>query len=118
MRSGREGRSVGAHTPSLRVGAEDPRGLTRGPAVGLTFDGAAVEAYAGESVAAALLAGGVRALRRTRGSDAPRGLFCAIGSCYDCLVRIDGSGPVRACLTPVRDGMAVTTHVLGEGAAS
>jgi sarcosine oxidase subunit alpha len=116
--SGRGPRDAGEPARSLRVGAEDPRGLTRRPAVGLTFDGATVEAYAGESVAAALLAGGVRALRRTRGSDAPRGLFCAIGSCYDCLVRIDGSGPVRACLTPVRDGMAVTTHVLGDGAAS
>jgi len=103
---------------SLRVGAEDPRGLTRGPSVSLTFDGAAVEAYLGESVAAALLAGDVRALRRTRGEGAPRGLFCAIGSCHDCLVRIDGSGPVRACLTPVRDAMTVTTHVLGDGAAS
>jgi len=107
-----------APQPSLRVGDEDPRRLTRGPEVQLTFDGAPVEAYAGESVAAALLAGGVRALRRTRNGDVPRGLFCAIGSCHDCLVRIDGSGPVRACLTPVRDGMDVTTHVLGDGAAS
>jgi predicted molibdopterin-dependent oxidoreductase YjgC len=103
---------------SLRVGDDDPRGLTRGPAVTLTFDGTAIEAYAGESVGAALLAADVRALRRTRNGDAPRGLFCGIGSCHDCLVRIDGSGPVRACLTPVRDGMAVTTHVLGEGTAS
>ena len=122
MRSGRKERrsrgSVVDPGQSLRVGAEDPRGLTRGPAVALTFDGAAVEAYTGESVAAALLAGGVRALRRTRNDDAPRGLFCAIGSCHDCLVRIDGSGPVRACLTPVRDGMTVTTHVLGDGPTS
>ncbi len=78
----------------------------------LTFDGVRVEAYAGESVAAALLAADERTLRRTRNGGAPRGLFCAIGSCHDCLVSIDGSGPIRACLTPVRDGMAVTTHVL------
>jgi len=103
---------------SLRVGDDDPRGLTRGPAVTLTFDGTAIEAYAGESVGAALLAADVRALRRTRNGDAPRGLFCGIGSCHDCLVRIDGSGPVRACLTPVHDGMAVTTHVLGDGTPS
>jgi len=106
------------HATSLRVGADDPRGLTRGPAVALTFDGAPIEAYAGESVGAALLAADVRALRRTRNGDAPRGLFCGIGACHDCLVRVDGSGPVRACLTPVRDGMAVTTHVLGEGGPS
>jgi sarcosine oxidase subunit alpha len=99
----------------LRVGAEDPRGITRGAPVHLTFDGADVAAYDGESVAAALLAAGTRTLRRTRRGGLPRGLFCAIGACHDCLVRVDGSGPVRACLTPVRDGMQVTTHVLGEG---
>jgi len=105
-------------TPSLRVGDEDPRGLVRGPAVTLSFDGTPVEAFEGESVAAALLAADVRTLRRTRHGDAPRGLFCAIGSCHDCLVRIDGSGPVRACLTPVRDGMAVATHVLADTAGT
>ena len=103
---------------SLRVGDEDPRGLTRGAALRLTFDGLDVEAYEGESIAAALLAAEVRATRRTRNGDRPRGLFCGIGACHDCLVRVDGSGPVRACLTPVRDGMAVATHVLGEGGPS
>ena len=97
----------------LRVGDEDPRGLTRGAAVDVTFDGEPVVAFEGESVAAALLAAEVRATRTTRRGGRPRGLFCGIGACHDCLVRIDGSGPVRACLTPVRDGMAVTSHVLG-----
>jgi predicted molibdopterin-dependent oxidoreductase YjgC len=103
---------------SLRVGDDDPRGLTRGAPVALTFDEQPIEAYEGESIAAALLAADVRALRRTRRGDAPRGLFCGIGACHDCLVRVDGSGPVRACLTPVHHGMAVTTHVLGEGGPS
>lgn len=107
-----------ARGASLRVGAEDPRGLTRGAPVRMTFDGLPVEAYEGESIAAALLAADVRATRRTRRGDAPRGLFCGIGACHDCLVRVDGSGPVRSCLTPVRDGVAVTTHVLGEGGPS
>jgi predicted molibdopterin-dependent oxidoreductase YjgC len=103
---------------SLRVGDEDPRGLTRGAPVRMTFDGAAVEAYEGESIGAALLAADVRTTRRTRHSGAPRGLFCGIGACHECLVRVDGSGPVRSCLTPVRDGITVTTHVLGEGGPS
>ena len=102
----------------LRVGDEDPRGLTRGPAVRFTFDGVPLTAHDGESVAAALLAAGERATRLTRRGGRPRGLFCAIGACHDCLVRVDGSGPVRSCLTPVHDGMAVTTHVLGEGGPS
>ncbi len=102
----------------LRVGDEDPRGLTRGAPVRLTFDGESVDAFEGESVAAALLADDRRAIRVTRRGGRPRGLFCAIGACHDCLVRVDGSGPVRSCLTPVRDGMAVTTHRLGEGGPS
>jgi predicted molibdopterin-dependent oxidoreductase YjgC len=97
----------------LRVGDEDPRGIVRGPAVRLTFDGAPIDAFEGESVAAALLAADVRATRVTRRGGRPRGLFCGIGACHDCLVRVDGSGPVRSCLTAVRDGMHVTTHVLG-----
>jgi len=103
---------------SLRVGDEDPRGLTRGAAVRMTFDAEPIAAFDGESIAAALLAADLRATRRTRRSNQPRGLFCGIGACHDCLVRVDGSGPVRACLTPVRDGMTVTTHVLGEGGPS
>lgn len=98
----------------LRVGDEDPRGLTRGAPAHVTFDGEPIVAYVGESVGAALLAADVRATRTTRRGGRPRGLFCGIGACHDCLVRIDGSGPVRACLTPVRDGMRVTSHVLGD----
>lgn len=107
-----------AYPDDLRVGAEDPRGLTRGPAVRISFDGEPVDAHEGESIAAALLADDRRATRVTRRGGRPRGPFCAIGACYDCLVRVDGSGPVRSCLTPVRDGMAVTTHVLGDGGPS
>jgi predicted molibdopterin-dependent oxidoreductase YjgC len=102
----------------LRVGDEDPRGLTRGAPVRFSFDGRSVDAFDGESVGAALLAADVRATRLTRHGGRPRGLFCAIGACSDCLVRIDGAAPVRSCLTPVRDGMTVTTHVLGEGGPS
>jgi predicted molibdopterin-dependent oxidoreductase YjgC len=109
---------MGEAHDDLRVGSEDPRGLTRGPAVRLRFDGQDVAAYEGESIAAALLAADRRTTRLTRHAAAPRGLFCAIGACHDCLVRVDGSGPVRSCLTPVRDGMDVTTHLLGEGGPS
>lgn len=96
-------------TDDLRA-TDDPRGLVRGPAVALTFDGRAVPAFAGETVGAALLAAGVRTLRETRFGGAPRGLLCGIGACHDCLVSVDGRGPVRACLTPVADGMRVATH--------
>jgi hypothetical protein len=93
----------------LRVGGADPRGLQRGARVTLRVDGVPIVAYAGESIGAAMLAAGIRTTRHTRHAGAPRGLFCGIGACHDCLVAVDGSGPVRACLTPVHDDAEVTT---------
>jgi hypothetical protein len=66
-------------------------------------------AYEGETVAAALLADGRRAFRRTVRRGEPRGLLCGMGVCFDCLVRVDGRPNVRACQTPVAEGMRVET---------
>lgn len=74
--------------------------------VRIVVDGAPLDAREGDSVASALLAAGRRALRN--GPDGmPRGVFCGIGACFDCLVTIDGRSGQRACLAPVRDGMSV-----------
>jgi len=82
--------------------------VERGRAIQLMVDGQLIPAYEGETVAAALLAAGRRTFRhRVPGGD-PRGVFCGIGMCYDCLVTVDGTRIVRACVTPVRDGMQVT----------
>lgn len=78
----------------------------RGPALLFTFDGEPIDAYQGESVAAALWAAGVRTLRRSSARGEPRGIYCNMGICFDCLVRIGGR-EVRACTTPVLDGMVV-----------
>ena len=95
-------------TTDLRIpAAADPSGITRGTRFTFRFDGATVSAHEGETIAAALLAGGYRELRRTRVSDRPRGLFCAIGTCFDCLVAVDGGGPVRACVTRARPDIEV-----------
>src|SRR5262245_39702722 len=88
--------------------------LTRGRLLHFTFDGQPMEAYEGETVAAALLAGGQRAFRRTARGSEPRGLFCGMGICFDCLVQIDGCPNVRACQTPVAEGMRVEIQ-LGMG---
>lgn len=76
---------------------------------GLTihFDGAPVAARAGDSVAAALLAAGIVATRTTPVSNAPRGPYCMMGVCFECLMVIDGVASRQACLTPVREGMRV-----------
>jgi predicted molibdopterin-dependent oxidoreductase YjgC len=80
-------------------------GTERGAALTIQVDGQQVEAYAGESVAAVLLANGRRRFRHTGKVCRPRGIFCGIGVCYDCLVTIDGVPGVRACVTPVSPGM-------------
>lgn len=81
---------------------------TEGPAVTFTFDGAPVAARAGDSVAAALLAAGHLVFRETSVSGAPRGAYCMMGACFDCLVEIDGTPARQACMVPVAEGMRVT----------
>jgi predicted molibdopterin-dependent oxidoreductase YjgC len=63
--------------------------------------------FAGETVAALLLAAGVRTFRRTAKSDEPRGLYCGMGLCFDCLVTVNGAAHVRACVTPIAEGMTI-----------
>ena len=72
-------------------------------------DGEPVPAFAGESVATVLLAMGWRTFRHTDRNHAPRGLFCGMGVCFDCLVTVDGIENVRACMTPVQEGMEIET---------
>ena len=75
----------------------------------MTVDGVDVSAFAGETVAAVLLASGTRVLRRTARAGLGRGLFCGMGVCFECLVTVDGRPNVRACVTPVLEGMSVVT---------
>jgi predicted molibdopterin-dependent oxidoreductase YjgC len=81
-------------------------GLARGPELTLTLDGAAVTAYEGETVAAVLLAEGHVATHTTPSGE-PRGVFCGMGVCFDCLVVVDGIPNTRACMTKAREGMDV-----------
>ena len=76
----------------------------------VTFDGRPLQARAGQTVAAVLLGNGVRSWRTTRHARRPRGLFCGIGVCFDCLVTLNGTPNVRACLTAVRPGDVVRTQ--------
>jgi hypothetical protein len=80
----------------------------------IIFDGRPVPAAPGQTVAAALWAAGIRSWRTTRTAGAPRGLFCGIGTCFDCLITVDGNPNQRACLIPARPDMTVSTQ-LGTG---
>lgn len=84
--------------------------ITRGPAIEILVNGRPLRAFEGESVAAALLAAGKRVLRTTARRGEPRGLYCGIGICFDCVMTIDGEPNVRACQTAVRAGMHVESQ--------
>jgi D-hydroxyproline dehydrogenase subunit gamma len=72
------------------------------------FEGTAYRAFAGGSVAAALLGVGVTAFRHTPVSGSLRGPFCLMGACFDCLVEIDGEPNQQACMIQLREGMRIT----------
>ncbi len=72
----------------------------------IKVDGRRVPATPGQSVAAALLEAGITVFRHTP-AGSPRGLYCGMGVCFDCLVTIDGLADQRACITPVRPGMQI-----------
>lgn len=74
------------------------------------FDDRPVPFRPGQTVAAALLADGVRSWRTTRVAGRPRGVFCGIGVCFDCLVSVNGLLNERACLRPAAAGDVVTTQ--------
>ncbi|AWB25326.1 FAD-dependent oxidoreductase [Methylobacterium currus] len=73
----------------------------------LIVEGRAVPAAPGASLAAALVAAGQLSLNTAR-DGTPRGPFCGMGACHDCLVTVDGRSGLRACMTKVRDGMRVS----------
>jgi predicted molibdopterin-dependent oxidoreductase YjgC len=88
--------------PELRASA----GIRRSPRVTFSFAGMPVEGHEGESVAAALYAAGIRHLRDAPRDGAPRGAFCAMGICQECLVVIDGHR-LEACRASVTAGLDV-----------
>lgn len=104
-------------SPRPHAGSDESRRITKldaARALTFTFDGETLQAAEGETVAVALLATGRNFLRTTSRLAEPRGVFCNMGVCFDCLIEVDGRGNQRACQTIVRAGMQVRTqHGLG-----
>ena len=100
------GRAASVAQGELR--SADPA-LRPAPQIAFRFNGTTCNAYQGETIAAALAAAGFANLGRRR-DDAPRGLWCGMGVCQECLVNIDGAPSLRACVTTVENGMAVTAQ--------
>jgi predicted molibdopterin-dependent oxidoreductase YjgC len=83
---------------------------TSAPDVAITIDGEPFVARVGDSVAAALLAAGRATFRTTPVLAVPRGPYCLMGTCFDCLVTIDGCAAQQACAIAVAPGMRVETQ--------
>ena len=88
----------------------------RGPPVTLSFDGVSIRATAGDSVLAALLENGALARRLEFGGE-PRAGFCLMGACQDCWVWSATGGRIRACTTPVNEGMELFAEPRGMAGA-
>jgi sarcosine oxidase subunit alpha len=70
------------------------------------FEGRKICGTTNDTIASALIANGIDVFGFTEHNH-PRGFFCAIGKCSACLVEVDGISNVRACITPIREGMNV-----------
>ena len=84
-------------------------GIDAGPAIEFSFDGQALTAFPGESIASALMRAGIAAHRIGWRRSEPRGYYCGMGLCWECAVQVDGEGVVRGCGYPVKAGLRVRT---------
>ena len=81
--------------------------IDRSRPITFTFDGKAIPAYEGDTIASALFAHGRRTFSRSFKYHRPRGELCGCGQCANSLVQIGGRPGVRACAEPASDGLAV-----------
>ncbi len=85
-----------------------PTGDLAGQAKEITFfvNGRSTQAYQGETIHTALICAGYRQFRKSK-TEQPRGVFCGMGVCFECLVTINNGPQRQACLTTVEEGMEV-----------
>jgi sarcosine oxidase subunit alpha len=86
------------------------KGVTRGKPFEIDVDGEKIIAYEGETISAALIAAGRRTFRHTTKKNHPRGMFCGIGLCHECLMVINGVPNTRACQTLATPGCRVESQ--------
>lgn len=92
--------------------------IRRGPLVSFRLDGQEITAYAGETVAAALLACGMRRLRTSPGGGG-RGIFCAMGVCQECVIEVidaqSGAHVAASCRLEVSEGLELRSRTFVDG---
>jgi sarcosine oxidase subunit alpha len=80
--------------------------LGRGREIVFSVNGQSTTAHVGETIHAALIAAGYCQFRKSK-THQPRGAFCGMGVCYECLVTVNNESTQRACVTVVEEGMEV-----------
>lgn len=85
-------------------------GASAMPTVALTLNGETLQVPVGSSVAAALLATGVRRFRNSPVSGEARAPYCMMGVCFECLLEIDGTPNRQSCLVSLEAGMCIRTQ--------
>lgn len=97
-------------TARLVPSDSDPIGPRDHTALALTFDGAVLQGEVGQTIAGVLLANGITSWRTSSVDGRPRGLFCGIGICYDCILSVNAERDVRACQRRAVDGDVIRSQ--------
>ncbi len=90
-----------------RLESSDSETIDRSKSMAFEFEGKAITAFDGDTIASALYASGLRVFSRSFKYHRPRGLLCVSGQCPNCMVNVDGEPNVRSCAVKVKDGMKV-----------
>ncbi len=94
----------------MRISEHPILSFRQNKVIHFTFDGKDVSGYEGDTIVSALHALGIWKLSESPVHHRPRGLFCAIGHCSSCLMRVNGVPNVRSCVTPIEEGMLVESQ--------
>jgi len=84
----------------------DKLNLERTEKLVFLFEGQFISGFKGETIGAALLRHDKLHLRDAPNSNTPRGMFCGMGICQECVVDVGGELK-EACRTPIREGVSV-----------
>ncbi|MGH3039497.1 MAG: 2Fe-2S iron-sulfur cluster-binding protein [Gaiellaceae bacterium] len=91
----------------MRLDPQRGERIDRSREIAFFFDGWPVRGFPGDSIGSALFARGQRVFSRSFKYHRPRGLLCCQGACPNCMLTVDGTPNVRACVTPLTEGMRV-----------
>ena len=77
----------------------------------IEVDGEKILAYEGETIGTVLLAAGKRVLRKTMRQKKPRGIYCGMGICFDCMMVVNGQPNTLVCQTLATPNCKVQTQI-------